>query len=122
MTHDFDLFVIGAGPAGLAAAKQAAQYGVKMAIAEQQHLGGCCVNWGCIPKKLMVYASDFAAAMQEASDYQWETCSSHFHWLQFREKRDRELQRLRQVQQQALHQARVPLLSGHTKFVDAHTL
>lgn len=122
MTYDFDLFIIGAGPAGLAAAKQAAQYGVKVVIAEQQYLGGCCVNWGCIPKKLMVYASDFAAAMREAGDYQWEPFSSHFHWQQFREKRDQELQRLRQVQQQALHQSGVQLLKGHVQFIDAHTL
>ncbi len=122
MTYDFDLLIIGAGSAGLAAAKQAAQYGVKVAIAEQQDLGGCCVNRGCIPKKLMVYASDFAATLREAGDYQWESCSSHFHWQQFREKRDRELQRLRQVQQQALQQAGVQLLKGHTQFIDAHTL
>lgn len=122
MTYDFDLFIIGAGPAGLAAAKQAAQYGVKVAISEQQDLGGCCVNRGCVPKKLMVYAADFAAAMREASDYQWQPCSSDFHWQQFRAKRDQELQRLRQVQQQSLQQAGIPLLKGRTQFVDAHTL
>lgn len=122
MTYDFDLFIIGAGPAGLAAAKRAVQYGVKVAISEQQDLGGCCVNRGCVPKKLMMYASDLAMAMQEASDYQWETCSSHFHWQQFREKRDREVQRLRHVHQQAIQQAGVQLLKGHTQFVDTHTL
>lgn len=122
MSYNLDLFIIGAGPAGLAAAKQAAQYGVKVAIAEQSHLGGCCVNRGCVPKKLMVYASDFAAAMQNATDYGWEISTSHFHWQQFQAKRDRELRRLRQVQQQALQQAGVQLLQGHTQFLDAHTL
>ncbi|HEY9625440.1 MAG TPA: glutathione-disulfide reductase [Crinalium sp.] len=122
MSYDFDLFIIGAGPAGLAAAKQAAQYGVKVAIAEQQHLGGCCVNRGCVPKKLMVYAADMAATLREAADYCWDIASSQFHWQQFREKRDQELQRLRQVQQQALQQAGVRLLQGHTHFLDAHTL
>lgn len=122
MTYDFDLFIIGAGSAGLAAAKQAAAHPIKVAIAEQRELGGCCVNRGCIPKKLMVYASDFAAALQDAKDYQWDACSSHFHWQQFRAKRDHELQRLREVQQQSLEQAGVTILRGHTQFLDAHTL
>jgi glutathione reductase (NADPH) len=122
MTYDFDLFIIGAGPAGVAAAKQAAQYGVKVAIAEQQELGGCCINRGCIPKKLMVYASDFAATLQEANDYQWDACFSQFHWQQFRQKRNQELQRLRQRQQETLEQAGVQVIKGHTHFLDAHSL
>ncbi|MGG6293923.1 glutathione-disulfide reductase [Leptolyngbya sp. AN02str] len=122
MTYDFDLFIIGAGSAGLAAAKQAAQYGVKVAIAEQQELGGCCVNRGCIPKKLMVFAADFAAAMQEAEAYGWEPCTANFHWQKFQHKRDRELQRLRQVQKDSLTQAGVHILQGHTQFVDPQTV
>ncbi|MBD1909812.1 MULTISPECIES: glutathione-disulfide reductase [unclassified Leptolyngbya] len=122
MTYNFDLFIIGAGPAGLAAAKQAAQYGVKVAIAEQDQLGGCCVNRGCVPKKMMIYAADYAASMQNAVDYGWEQCSSNFHWQTFRKKRDQELQRLRQVHQQALEQAGVEFLKGRTQFLDAHTL
>lgn len=122
MTYNFDLFIIGAGSAGLAAAKQAAKYGIKVAIAEQDHLGGCCVNRGCVPKKMMVYAADYAAAMQNAANYGWEVRSSNFHWQNFRKKRDQELQRLRQVQQQALQQAGVQLIQGHTRFLDAHTL
>jgi glutathione reductase (NADPH) len=122
MTYDFDLFIIGAGPAGLAAAKQAVHYGVKVAIAEQSDVGGCCVNRGCVPKKLMVYAADYAAAMRDAAEYGWEKCSGHFHWQQFRARRHQELQRLRQVQQQALQKAGVQLLNGQAQFADAHTL
>jgi len=122
MTYDVDLFIIGAGPAGLAAAKQAAHYGVRVAIAEQHQLGGCCVNRGCIPKKLMVYAADYAAAMHNAVDYGWDSCASDFHWQRFREKRDRELERLRQVQQNALQEAGVKVLNGHVCFQDTHTL
>lgn len=122
MTFNFDLLVIGAGPAGLTAAKRAAGYGVRVAIAEQSDLGGCCVNRGCIPKKLMVYASDYATAMRNAAEYGWEQCSSRFHWQQFLAKRDQELQRLRQVQQEALQKADVQILKGHTQFLDAHTL
>ncbi len=70
----------------------------------------------------MVYAADYAATLQEPVDYGWGKCSSHFHWQQFRVKRDQELERLRQVQQQMLQQAGVQLLKGHTQFLDAHTL
>jgi glutathione reductase (NADPH) len=122
MNYDFDLFIIGAGPAGLAAAKRAAQQGVKVAIAEQNHLGGCCVNRGCIPKKLMVYAADYAAALHNATEYGWESCASQFHWQKFLGKRDQEVQRLREVQEQALEKAGVEQIKGHTKFLDAHTL
>ncbi|HEY9909464.1 MAG TPA: FAD-dependent oxidoreductase, partial [Thermosynechococcaceae cyanobacterium] len=63
---EFDLCVIGGGSGGLAAAKRAAKHGAKVAIAEQAHLGGTCVNLGCIPKKLMVYAADFAHLLRDA--------------------------------------------------------
>jgi glutathione reductase (NADPH) len=122
MKYNFDLFVIGAGSAGLAAAKHGAQQGMKVAIAEQNHLGGCCVNRGCIPKKLMVYAADYAAALHNAAEYGWESCSSQFHWQKFLEKRDQEVQRLREVQEQALKKAGVEQIKGHSKFLDAHTL
>jgi len=122
MSYTFDLFVIGAGPAGLAAAKQAAQYGMHVAIAEQAQFGGCCVNRGCIPKKLMLYAADMAATFRDQTEFGWDACSSQFHWQQFRHKRDQELQRLQQVQHQALQKAGVQILTGHTQLLDPHTL
>jgi glutathione reductase (NADPH) len=75
MTYDYDLLVIGAGPGGLAAAKQAAQYGVKVAIVEQEQIGGLCVNRGCVPKKLMVYAAAFDRLIKDARHYDWR------HWF-----------------------------------------
>ena len=67
--YDFDLFVIGAGSGGVRAARMAAGMGVKVAIAEDRHLGGTCVNVGCVPKKLFVYASQYAEGFAEAAGF-----------------------------------------------------
>lgn len=122
MTYDYDLFVIGAGPGGLSAAKQAATYGAKVAIAEASQLGGTCTNLGCIPKKLMVYAADFAEHATIAEDYGWTQQSPEFNWQRFKQIRDRELDRLRQVQQTALENKGVKLIHGAASLIDAHTI
>ncbi len=69
MSFDYDLFVIGAGSGGIAAAETAASYGVRVAIAKQSTVGGTCVNRGCIPEKLMSYAASFSHLAQEAFGY-----------------------------------------------------
>jgi glutathione reductase (NADPH) len=122
MSYDYDLFVIGAGPGGLAASKRAAQYGAKVGIAESSDLGGCCVNRGCVPKKLMVYAADFAQMAEAAVDYGWSQAKVQFDWQRFVASRDQELQRLRQVQRQALEAAGIDLIPQRAAFIDAHTL
>ncbi|HEY9655929.1 MAG TPA: FAD-dependent oxidoreductase, partial [Crinalium sp.] len=122
MTYDYDLFVIGAGPGGVAAAKRAAQYGVKVASAEQAQAGGGCVNRGCIPKKLMVYASAFARLQRDAIAYGWSKSEQRFDWQQFVTMRDREIQRLQQVQIHALQAAGGAFINERATFVDAHTL
>ncbi|HEY9897073.1 MAG TPA: glutathione-disulfide reductase [Candidatus Sericytochromatia bacterium] len=122
MTYDYDLFVIGAGPGGVAAAKRSAQYGVTVAIAEQAQAGGGCVNRGCIPKKLMVYASAFARLQHDAIAYGWSKSEQRFDWQQFVTVRDREIERLQQVQRQALQTAGVEFINERATFVDAHTL
>jgi glutathione reductase (NADPH) len=118
----YDLFVIGAGPGGLSAAKQAARYGAKVAIAERAHLGGTCTNLGCIPKKLMVYAADFAALAETAEDYGWTKPKIEFNWQRFKQIRDRELDRLRKVQQSALEKQGVTIIQGEAALIDAHTI
>ncbi|MBD1842395.1 glutathione-disulfide reductase [Cyanobacteria bacterium FACHB-63] len=122
MIMTYDLFVIGAGPGGLAAAKKAATYGAKVAIAESANLGGTCVNLGCIPKKLMVYAADFAAMAEAATGYGWEIGTPKFSWQRFKQQRDRELDRLRHVHQSALKQRGIDIIPGRATLIDAHTI
>ena len=122
MSYDYDLFVIGAGPGGLAASKRAAQHCAKVGIAEPSDLGGCCVNRGCVPKKLMVYAADFAQSSETAVDYGWGQAKIQFDWQRFVAHRDQEIQRLRQGQQEALEAAGIDLISQRAAFIDAHTL
>jgi len=119
---EFDLCVIGGGSGGLAAAKRAAKHGAKVAIAEQAHLGGTCVNLGCIPKKLMVYAADFAHLLRDAHSYGWDIGAAKFDWQRFVALRDQELVRIRQVQERSLLEAGVCVIRGHAQFLDAHTL
>ncbi|MER3434829.1 MAG: glutathione-disulfide reductase [Leptolyngbya sp. ERB_1_1] len=122
MTYEYDLFVIGAGPGGLSAAKRAATCGAKVAIAEAAHLGGACTNLGCIPKKLMVYAADFATFAAAAEGYGWTRTSPEFSWQRFKLARDRELDRLRHVQQSALEKKGIQIIYGAATLVDAHTI
>lgn len=80
MSYDFDLFVIGAGSGGIATARRAAEYGAKVGIVEYDRLGGTCVNRGCVPKKLMVYASHFPNHFVEARGYGWSVGETSFNW------------------------------------------
>src|SRR4051812_29047319 len=87
-TADYDLFVIGAGSGGLAASKRAASYGARVAIAESYRFGGTCVIRGCVPKKIMVYASQLGTARQLASDYGWAPGPNTFSWSRLCQVRD----------------------------------
>ncbi|MBW4687628.1 MAG: glutathione-disulfide reductase [Komarekiella atlantica HA4396-MV6] len=122
MTFDYDLFVIGAGPGGLAAAKKAASYGVRVAVAEQEAPGGTCVNRGCIPKKLIVYAADFALQNQMAYSYGWSECQAHFDWTIFIKSVHQHIDSINHSYIQQLHEAGIDLISEHATFVDAHTI
>ncbi|WP_017315914.1 glutathione-disulfide reductase [Mastigocladopsis repens] len=122
MTFDYDLFVIGAGPGGLAAAKKAASYGVRVAIAEQEALGGVCVNRGCVPKKLIVYAADFALQNQIAHNYGWSDCRSHFDWTYFIKSVHQHIESIHHSYFEQLQQAGVEFIRGYATFTDAHTV
>ncbi|MBD6615012.1 glutathione-disulfide reductase [Komarekiella sp. 'clone 1'] len=122
MTFDYDLFVIGAGPGGLAAAKKAASYGVRVAVAEQEAPGGTCVNRGCIPKKLIVYAADFALQNQMAYSYGWSECQAHFDWTIFIKSVHQHIDSINHSYFQQLQEAGIDLISEHATFVDAHTI
>jgi len=122
MTYDYDLFVIGAGSGGIAASRRAAQYGAKVAVAEFSRLGGTCVNRGCIPKKLMVYASHFPDLFKDAQGFGWSPVQSTLDWQKMITAVDKELDRLNGVYQNMLNNANVELFRGYAKFLDPHTL
>jgi glutathione reductase (NADPH) len=122
MTYDYDLFVIGAGSGGLAASKRAASYGAKVAIAEADLVGGTCVIRGCVPKKLLVYASKFAQLYDDARGYGWSKAKPSLDWVHLVRVIDREVRRLSKLHTQALEQAGVELIRAQARFIDEHTL
>ena len=122
MNYNYDLFVIGAGSGGIAAARRAATYGVKVAIAEGNRLGGTCVNRGCIPKKLMVYASHFPALFKDAQGYGWSAVESRFDWKTMIAAIDNELTRLNGVYRKMLETSGVELFPSYAKIIDPHTI
>ena len=122
MTFDYDLFVIGAGSGGLAASKRAASYGAKVAIAENDLVGGTCVIRGCVPKKLMVYGSHFPALFHEAAGYGWKVGDAQLDWEYFITSIDKEVRRLSQLHISFLEKAGVELIPARATFVDLHTV
>ncbi|MGB3135454.1 MAG: glutathione-disulfide reductase [Nodosilinea sp.] len=117
---DYDLLVIGAGSAGLAAATAAAECGVKVAIADPGALGGTCVNRGCIPKKFMVYAADVARQQRLAKSYGWANLSGEFDWPTFKNAVNQEIEQIRQSYQSKLDKAGITVIRSAARFVDPH--
>jgi glutathione reductase (NADPH) len=122
MTYDFDLFVIGAGSGGIASARRAAEYEAKVGIAEFDRLGGTCVNRGCVPKKLMVYASHFPELFSDAKGYGWSAVQSSLDWEKMITTVNNEVIRLNGIYQKMLDNSKVEVLQGYGKIVDAHTI
>ncbi|MBD2436656.1 glutathione-disulfide reductase [Nostoc sp. FACHB-110] len=122
MSYDFDLFVIGAGSGGIATARRAAEYGAKVGLAEFDRLGGTCVNRGCVPKKLMVYASHFPDLFEEAQGYGWSPVESVLDWEKMITAVNNEVIRLNGIYQRMLDNSKVEVLQGYGKFVDPHTI
>jgi glutathione reductase (NADPH) len=119
MAYDFDLFVIGAGSGGVRAARFAAGYGARVAVAESRYLGGTCVNVGCVPKKLLVYGAHYAEDFEQARGYGWSAGTS-FDWATLIANKDREIQRLNGIYRKLLVDSGVTLLEGHARLCDAH--
>ena len=94
MSFDYDLFVIGGGSGGVRAARVASATGAKVALAEEYRMGGTCVIRGCVPKKLMVFASSYEEQMHDAASYGWDVKIGKFEWSGFRKKMHTELDRL----------------------------
>ncbi|MBA1279254.1 MULTISPECIES: glutathione-disulfide reductase [Pseudomonadaceae] len=122
MAYDFDLFVIGAGSGGVRAARFAASYGARVAVAESRYLGGTCVNVGCVPKKLLVYGAHYAEDIGQAQGYGWTIDGATFDWKTLIANKDREIQRLNGIYKNLLTDSGVTLLQAHARLIDAHTV
>jgi glutathione reductase (NADPH) len=120
--YDCDLFVIGAGSGGVRAARLVAMTGARVKVAEEYRVGGTCVTRGCVPKKLMVYASDFRRQFELARGYGWTDCDPKFDWKTFLMTKDQEISRLSGVYTSNLAKAGADILYGTARFLDPHTL
>ncbi|WP_147125518.1 FAD-dependent oxidoreductase [Shimia ponticola] len=119
---DYDLFVIGGGSGGVRAARVAGATGAKVALAEEDRYGGTCVIRGCVPKKLMVFASTYSEAFQEAAAYGWEISTGAFNWGAFHERLNSELDRLEGIYRNLLKNSGVETFDQRAKVADAHTV
>jgi glutathione reductase (NADPH) len=121
--RDFDLFVIGAGSGGVRAARFSAARGARVAVAEEGALGGTCVNVGCVPKKLFVYASHFRDEMSEAvAGYGWTVGQAGFDWPTLRDNKTREIERLNEIYAGLLRDAGVRHVPGRARVVGPHAV
>ena len=105
--RQFDLFVIGGGSGGVRAARRAAEAGARVALAEEYRFGGTCVIRGCVPKKLLVYASSFPGQFEAAAGFGWEVGPRGFDWTRLIANKDREIARLEGVYRNGLERAGV---------------
>ncbi len=119
---DFDLFVIGAGSGGVRAARIASENGAKVAIAEEYRVGGTCVIRGCIPKKLLVYASHFSEDFEDAKSYGWTVPPATFNWQKLIAAKDQEIARLEGLYHQTLKNNNVRLYEGRAVLKDKNTV
>ncbi|HEX9662012.1 MAG TPA: FAD-dependent oxidoreductase, partial [Candidatus Binatia bacterium] len=103
--YDFDLFTIGAGSGGVRASRMSASFGAKVAVAEERYLGGTCVNVGCIPKKLLVYASHYGEDFDDAAEFGWTAGERRFDWAKLIANKDQEIRRLNGIYRKLLGDA-----------------
>jgi glutathione reductase (NADPH) len=120
MEFDFDLFVIGAGSGGVRAARIAAGHGAKVMVAEESRIGGTCVIRGCVPKKLMVYASRFADEFADAAGYGWSVPQATFDWSKLVAAKEMEISRLSAIYRAHLESAGIKLAESRAVVEDAH--
>ena len=119
---DFDLFTRGAGSGGVRASRLAAASGARVAVAEERYLGGTCVNVGCIPKKLLVYASHFAEDFADAAGFGWTVGERSVDWAKLIARKDAEIARLNGVYRRLLGAAGAEIFEDHAVIVDPHTV
>jgi len=119
---DYDLFVIGAGSGGVRAARMAAGFGAKVAIAEDRYMGGTCVNVGCVPKKLYVYASEFGKGFTDAQEFGWRSGATTFDWTTLRDNKKTEISRLNAIYSNLLSGVNADVIDGRASIVNSNTV
>jgi glutathione reductase (NADPH) len=119
---DVDLFVIGGGSGGVRAARIAAQHGARVMLAEEYRLGGTCVIRGCVPKKLLVYASRFHGEFEDAAGFGWTVPHATFDWATLIANKDKEIARLEAAYGSLLEKSGVKVVKNHATLTDAHTV
>jgi len=122
MSFDYDLFVIGGGSGGVRAARVAASGGAKVGLAEVSRMGGTCVIRGCVPKKLMVFASEYSEMMEDAQNYGWNLTPGTFDWPVFQTRLHGELDRLEDIYRSLLRNSGVEAFDARGRIADAHTV
>jgi len=120
--YDFDLITLGGGSGGVRASRLAASLGAKAAVFEERYLGGTCVNVGCIPKKLLVYAAEFAEDFDDAAGFGWTVGARQIDWSALLRRKDAEIARLNGVYRRLLEGAGARIIESHASLVDPHTV
>lgn len=120
--YDFDLFTIGAGSGGVAASRRAGARGARVGICEERRVGGTCVLRGCVPKKLLWYASHYRDEFEDAAGYGWSIGERSIDWSKLISAKDRELDRLNEIYLRMLGNAGVQVVDGRGVIVDPHTV
>jgi glutathione reductase (NADPH) len=120
--YDVDLFVIGGGSGGVRAARIASQHGARVMLAEEYRLGGTCVIRGCVPKKLLVYASRFRGEFEDAAGYGWTLAQPSFDWPTLIANKDKEITRLEAAYTATLNKAGVRIVKSRATLANAHTV
>jgi len=122
VSKKFDLLVIGGGSGGLAHAQRAAEHGAKAAVVEYGPLGGTCVNVGCVPKKVMWYASHYAHELHHAADYGYDVSIKGHDWATLKARRDAYVARLNDIYSNNLDKRGVTYIAGSARFINANTV
>ncbi len=120
--YDFDLFVIGAGSGGVRAARIAAAHGAKVMIAEEFRIGGTCVIRGCVPKKLMVYASRYKDHLEDAAGFGWDLAAPSFDWSRLVAAKEKAISRLSAIYRDNLVKSGVVIEEDRAEIEDAHSV
>jgi glutathione reductase (NADPH) len=122
MSEEVDLFVIGAGSGGVRAARISSGYGARVMVAEEFRVGGTCVIRGCVPKKLLVYASRFAEEFEDAAGFGWTVPEPKFDWATLIANKDKEIDRLEKAYTANLDRAKVKIAKSRAVLIDPHTV